>query len=365
MNFLKTVMIPSVTFITSKGIAGMSEYRAAYPFISHLKITYHVTRHLVPSGMADAKTGQELLQPFSDRPGLEVEIIPFISEGDLAPPAPASKHTFPLRSYFEEGMESFQKLEKSEEVKKAIVNLQSILDSKEIVWCEDVLTALNLKDIADLYADVISESLDQFPSLNEANNKKLGGGIPILVKPLQCEVRFPINAPKVISVTMGMFRAKRVTKTLESGETVDEYVSIGDPNQVKLEFLDDESLKLRKRRDAELANTLLNLKNNLAAEGNTPEQIESIKGSITQTENEIRLRSIEEIGEMKQLLSKQAVQESLPVLLMAIIGALKKLIWPDLDLAITQQRIVAVLTKLIPKPEEPAPTQPSDGGASS
>lgn len=300
----------------------MSETRSAIPYISHLRLTKRPTRRWQPTGYTN-RDGQDLYQQVTDLPGIEVEITPYM--GTVK--GPAQQFRFPLKAFFEEALAVYLAIEKpTEEQLKVIENLQATIARTDVTWAESILLAGGLPTLLGLWEDVFSDALDEFPSWSESNS---AGGIPVELKEMQWNARLPADAPKSIDLSVGVF----------NGETID-------PSIYSLSFEDVETRNQRLAYDAQIEAAIDSLVAQVAAaSGAEKTQLEQ---QLTARQNEQAQRAAIERGQMATLLSKASVQQSLPTLLMSILGVLKQTQWPDLDMALVQQRLVAAIGSLIP-----------------
>lgn len=303
----------------------MSETRSAIPYISHLRLTKRPTRRWQPTGYTN-RDGQDLYQQVTDLPGIEVEITPYM--GTVK--GPAQQFRFPLKAFFEEALQAHEAIENpSTEQLKVIENLQATIARADVTWAESILLAGELPTLAALWADVFSDALDEFPSWAESNS---AGGIPVELKEMQWDARFPAEGAKSIDLNVGVFNGD------------------ADPTVYSLSFEDSASREQRLAYDAQIEAEIDRL--TAAVETANGTEKTELETQLTARENERDQRATIERGLMSDLLSKSSVQQSFPTLLVSILGALKQTKWPDLDMALVQQRLAAALGAMIPEPEE-------------
>lgn len=297
----------------------MSETRSAIPYISHLRLTKRPTRRWQPTGYTN-RDGQDLYQQVTDLPGIEVEITPYM--GTVK--GPAQQFRFPLKAFFEEALEAHEAIENpSTEQLKVIENLQATIARTDVTWAESILLAGELPALAALWADVFSDALDEFPSWAESNS---GGGIPVELREMQWDARFPAEGAKSIDLNVGVFNGD------------------ADPTVYALSFEDAASRDQRLAYDAQIAAEVDRLTAAVEAASGTEktELQQQLDARIAEQEQRAKI----ERGLMSSLLAKPSVTASLPVLLMSIIGALKKTKWPSLDMGLVQQRMASALANL-------------------
>jgi hypothetical protein len=297
----------------------MSETRSAIPYISHLRLTKRPTRRWQPTGYTN-RDGQDLHQQVTDLPGIEVEITPYM--GTVK--GPAQQFRFPLKAFFEDALAAHQEIEKpTAEQLKVIENLQATINRADITWAESILLAGELPTLDSLWADVFSYALDEFPSWAESSS---AGGIPVELKEMQWDARFPADGPKSIDLNVGVFNGDM------------------DPTVYSLSFEDQGTREQRLAYDAQIQSEIDRLTDAVANASGT-EKVE-LESQLAARKNEQEQRAKIERGLMSSLFAKPSVSESLPVLLMSILGALKKTKWPNLDMALVQQRMAAALAGL-------------------
>lgn len=294
----------------------MSETRSAIPYISHLRLTKRPTRRWQPTGYTN-RDGQDLYQQVTDLPGIEVEITPYM--GTVK--GPPQQFRFPLKAFFAEALKAHEAIENpSTEQLKVIENLQATIARTDVTWAESILLAGELPTLAALWADVFSDALDEFPSWAESNS---AGGIPVELKEMQWDARFPAEGAKSIDLNVGVFNGD------------------ADPTVYSLSFEDSASREQRLAYDAQIEAEIDRL--TAAVETANGTEKTELETQLTARENERDQRATIERGLMSDLLSKSSVQQSLPTLLLSILGALKQTKWPDLDMTLVQQRLVAAL----------------------
>ncbi len=297
------------------------ETRSAIPYISHLRLTKRPTKRWQATGFRDPRSGDDLYQQITDLPGIEVEITPYM--GNVK--GPAQQFRFPLRAFFAEALAEFQGIEHpTTEQLKAIANLQATLARTDVTWAEAIVEAGELPPLLDLWQSVFSDALDEFPSWEESNSL---GGIPIEIREMQWDARFPSDGAKSIDLKVGIFCGQ------------------ADPEVYTLSFEDQQTRQQRVAYDSQVETEITRLVAAIAAAQEDDERTQ-LEQQLVYRQTEQAQRAAIERGVMSELLSKPAVQASLPGLLLAILSALKQTQWPELDMALVQERLVASLGDL-------------------
>ncbi len=126
---------------------------------------------------------------------------------------------------------------------------------------------------------------------------------------------FPAEGAKSIDLNVGVFNGD------------------ADPTVYSLSFEDAASREQRLAYDDQIE---ADIDRQSAAQSRLPAGTEKtdLETQLAARENERDQRATIERGLMSDLLSKSSVQQSLPTLLLSILGALKQTKWPDLDMAL-------------------------------
>jgi hypothetical protein len=302
----------------------MTEVRSALPYISHIRVTKRPTRRWEPSGYQN-RDGQDLYQQVTDLPGIECEITPYM--GTVK--GPASTYRFPSRQFFEDALAELEaKASKSDQDQAAITNILATLNRTDVIWTETILLAGNLPTLSSLWTEVFSDALDEFTLWKEANTAI--DGIPLFVKEMQWDARIPYESSKSISLKVGLYNNDQAT---------------GTPELYTLNFEDAATKSQRESYSAQLQQRI----EQLAAE------LDGLPSGTVRTQKQQELERFQteksqrdaiENGLMTDLLANASVQQSLPTLLLSILGTLKSLYWPELDMQIVQDRLQLALTDL-------------------
>lgn len=304
----------------------MSEIRSALPYISHLRVTKRPTRKWEPTGYQN-QNGEDLYRQGVDLPGIECEITPYM--GSVK--GPATNYRFPLKQFFELALEELEAMpQKNDQANQSIANLEATIANPDTIWAENVLLAGGLPALGALWQDVFSDALDEFPAWAEAGSST--GGIPLYVGEMQWDARIPYDGSKSIALKVGLF---------------DNEDGLGEPTLHTLNFEDAASRAQRVQYTTQVEARISQVEAEIAA---LPEGASSAR---SQKEQELaglqaekaRLDAVEN-GLMTDLIGNASVQQSLPALVLAIIGVLKAVKWPDLDMQVVQDRLAVTLGEL-------------------
>ena len=304
----------------------MTEVRSALPYISHLRVTKRPTIKWEPTGY-QTQNGEDLYRQGVDLPGIECEVTPYM--GTVK--GPAATYRFPLKAFFETALAKLQALPtKTEQDNAAIANLQATIANPETIWAESILLAGGLPTLTALWQDVFSDALDEFTEWSEPETSV--GGIPLYVREMQWDARIPYESAKSITLKVGLF-----------GDEQEE----GAPALYTLSFEDAATRSQREAYNAQLVQRIAQLTAAIATlpEGPSPERTQK-EQELAGYQSEKAQRDAVENGLMRDLLSNASVQQSLPTLLLAILGSLKAVYWPDLDMAMVQERLAETLGEL-------------------
>ncbi|XZE36538.1 hypothetical protein SH501x_002117 [Pirellulaceae bacterium SH501] len=302
------------------------EVRSALPYISHLRVTKRPTKKWEPTGYQN-QNGEDLYRQGVDLPGIECEVTPYM--GTVR--GPATNYRFPLKAFFETALAELESLpQKSDQVNVAIANLQATIANPETIWAESILLAGELPTLTALWQDVFSDALDEFTEWSEPQESS--GGIPLYVREMQWDARIPYESPKSISLKVGLFNNEQ---------------DQGDPALYTLNFEDAATRSQREAYNAQLVQRITQLTTEIAAlpEGPSPTRTQK-EQELANYQSEKAQSDAVENGLMSDLLSNVSVQQSLPTLLVAIIGALRTVYWPDLDMTLVQTKLAETLGEL-------------------
>lgn len=302
------------------------EVRSALPYISHLRVTKRPTRKWEPTGYQN-QNGEDLYRQGVDLPGIECEVTPYM--GSVK--GPATQYRFPLKAFFENALAELQALpQKNDQTNAAIANLQATIANTETIWAESILLAGGLPTLSALWQDVFSDALDEFTEWSEPETAS--GGIPLYVREMQWEARIPYESAKSITLKVGLFNNDQ---------------DAGDPALYTLSFEDSATRTQRESYSMQLQQRIDQLTTEIAAlpEGPGPTRTQK-EQELAAYQSEKAQRDAVENGLMSDLLSNVSVQQSLPTLLVAIIGALKAVYWPDLDMTLVQTKLAETLGEL-------------------
>ncbi len=308
----------------------MAELRSSLPYVSHLRVTKRPTQNWVSSGYQN-REGQDLYQQVMDLPGIECEITPYM--GTVK--GPATQFKFPSKAFFEAELAKLQaKPTKTEQETAAIANIQATIARTDVVWVETVLMAGGLPTLDALWATVFSDALDEFPTWREVEDAV--GGIPIGIKEMQWDARIPYESAKAIQLKIGMYRMKRVGTQWVIDESVMPVIHT-------LNFEDEQTKAQRLSYNNQIQERVAQLTAQIAAMANGPAKVQA-QAELDRFTQELAQRNAVEQGVLLDLVSNPSVQASLPALIMAIIGTLRTLHWPDLDMAVVQERLAENLS---------------------
>ncbi|XZE35426.1 hypothetical protein SH501x_000917 [Pirellulaceae bacterium SH501] len=303
------------------------EVRSALPYISHLRVTKRPTRKWEPTGYQN-QNGEDLYRQGVDLPGIECEITPYM--GTVK--GPATNYRFPLKAFFEQALAELNAMNpKNDQVLTAITNLQATIANPDTIWAENILLAGNLPTLTSLWQDVFSDALDEFTEWSEPETS--GGGIPLYVREMQWDARIPYESAKSITLKVGLFNNDQ---------------DQGDPALYTLSFEDAATRTQREAYTAQLQQRVDQLTTEIAALPEGPSEARTQKEQeLERFQAEKAQRDAVENGLMSDLLANASVQQSLPTLLLAIIGSLKAVYWPDLDMATIQTKLAESLGELV------------------
>lgn len=302
----------------------MPELRSALPYVSHLRVTKRPTQNWMPSGYQN-KEGQDLYQQVMDLPGIECEITPYM--GTVK--GPATQYKFPSKAFFENALADLQALPtKTEQDNSAITNIEATLAREDVVWVETVLMAGGLPTLEVLWNDVFSDALEEFPTWKEP--EEAVGGIPLFIKEMQWDARIPFESSKSIQLKIGLYNNDEAK---------------GVPVIHTLNFEDGQTKTQRLAYIAQIEERIAALTTQIAGmeAGTAKTQAEA---ELTRFSQELAQRNAVEQGSLIDLVSNPSVQSSLPALIMGIVGTLKAINWPDLDMAVVQERLAANLSAI-------------------
>lgn len=302
------------------------EVRSALPYVSHLRVTKRPTRKWEPTGYQN-QNGEDLYRQGVDLPGIECEVTPYM--GSVK--GPASTYRFPLKAFFETALAELQSLpQKNDQVNAAIANLQATIANTDTIWAESILLAGGLPTLSALWQDVFSDALDEFTEWSEPETAS--GGIPLYVREMQWEARIPYESAKSITLKVGLFNNDQDS---------------GDPALYTLSFEDASTRAQREKYSTQLQQRIDQLTAEIAALPAGPSESRTQKEQeLSRYQSEKAQRDAVENGLMSDLLANASVQQSLPTLLLAILGSLRAVYWPDLDMATVQAKLAETLGEL-------------------
>lgn len=334
----------------------MSELRSALPYFSTIRLTVLPTEQVVPSGLYNQQTGEELGRQVTMMPGLQLEIIPLM--GNIA--AGAQPAFYPSRGFAEEHLATLQKpvaaieaieaiaeADRTPEQKQVLAKLKATLESAkpqidevttwlartDITWVEELLEMGQLPSLGDLFSDAFSDVLDTFSSWNEAANS--AGGIPVSIKCMQWNVQFPLQGAKSINVKVGVFCGKAA------------------PQIYELVFEDSVTSNQRLQTIAQIASAIQQRQTTLAGlEDDDPQVAQITSELVGLTAEKDRLEALE-LGHLDDVTSKPSVRAAIPKLLVAAIKALQKTTWPTLDVPLAATKLQERLTAIFPAQQTP------------
>ena len=302
----------------------MSETRFAIPYVSHLVITQRPTQTVKPTGMFNEQ-GQELARNAVDLPGITMELTTYIVTESTSKKGPAQVFEFRYKQFWLDAKAELEALPNPDQTQQnALANINALLTRTDVLWVEDALQLANAGDFMQMWYDVFSDALDEFPSMNEEANLK--GGIPLSVLPLQWDIRVPYESNKVV--------------TLKTGAFLDPAMP---PEVIDLQFEDEQSKTSRVNMLAQYDSVITRLTTELAdLESGTDAHRNKQQELTTYTNERNRIAAVEyrTIGD---LLQHPSVQTSLVQVLMGLIGLVKAKQFPEMDLEVVQTRLIAAL----------------------
>lgn len=304
----------------------MSEIGSALPYISALRITKRPTRSWQPSGYQNQQ-GQDLYKQVNELPGIEVEITTYMGEIK----GPAMQFKFPSKKFFEDALAELQALPvKGQAEQDAIANIQATLARADVVWCETILLAGELPTLDALWEDAYSDALNEFEKWSDDNRGD--GGIPLHLKEMQWNIRVPFESSKTVELAVGLF----LNSTDKETDSIH-----------RLLFEDSASSQQRtsynnqvQQRVNEVSGQIATLPVGPSAERT---QLEQQKAAY---ESELAQRVAVDVATIGALLENVSVQTSLPALILSIIGTLKSIHWPNLDMDLVQQRMLTSIAAI-------------------
>lgn len=317
----------------------MSETRGTKPYISHLRITKRPTQVLQPTDLVDQQ-GNQLARRSTQIPGISCEIIPYVSPEIKAP---ALNYTFPQKEYYQQAKEELEAITlPTQQQVDTIAAINTILADTSIVWCEDILTAGQLPNLMNLWNEMYSDALDQFPSWSQTSSTT---GIRTSIKEMMWDAKIPFESAKSVELNVGVY--------LESNPNAI-------PTQYKLSFEDNKTHEAREAYIAQLEDRIAQRTANIAGiqaeiaamvEGPAKElkrqQLAQVQSEKQSAELELEQRKAVTVGLITTLLANPSVQQSLPALLMAILMTLSAKEGWNLNQAETLAELVAILNNVV------------------
>lgn len=304
----------------------MPETRFAIPYVSHLVITQRPLQSLKPTGMFNQQ-GQELARNAVDYPGITMELTTYIVTDSTSKKGPAQVFEFRFKKFWQDAKAELETLPtRNEQEQAALANITALLARTDVLWVEDALQLSNAGEFMSLWYDVFSDALDEFPSMNEEENIK--GGIPLSILPMQWDIRVPYESNKVVTLKTGAFLGNPAS---------------ANPEVIDLQFEDEQSKQNRVNMLAQYDSAITRLQAELdALESGTDAHRNKQQELTAYTTERARVAAVEyrTIGD---LLQHPSVQTSLVQVLMGLIGLVKAKHFPEMDLAVVQQRLVAAI----------------------
>ncbi|MFN7318919.1 MAG: hypothetical protein ACK5S6_05375, partial [bacterium] len=294
-----------------------TETRGSNPYISHLRITQRTTRFQVPTDYVDG-AGNRLFQNVDCPPGIECEITPYVTETIKAP---ASPHRFPLKAFYQEGVNQLEaKANRTEQEQAGLDRLKAFVASPDVIWAEDILAEAGVSEsLKEMWAESFSDVLDIFAEWKEGAEASVAG-LPVKILPMDWECRVPVESNKSVNVNIGLYRTKKV----DGKVVVDESIM---PTQYVLSFEDNATKVARETREANLKQNIAELTGQI--DGLTAEiaalpdgtaktaKIAQKQGVESDKANKVRdLAASKAItkGLISQLIVLPSIQQSLPKL---------------------------------------------------
>lgn len=299
------------------------------PYFSHLKITYVPTNNLIDTGRV-AENGKSVLQVVTDRPGVVVEVTPYLGEDEFAIAGPAVQMDFPLKSFLTDGKKAFEAIEQSDATKKIIESIDKDLNDPSVNWAESLILATGGENITDLWSNIILESLEEFPQWSGASKSDVGG-FKLEAKVMQLDARIPAIGSKSITVKIGL-------QAIQKGKPVGQMI------YSELSFLDAAGVSNRKATISQLETAVADLQVQLASA--KTEQKPIFQNDIDIKKNQIFEMKKQCCGSMASLLSQPKVVSDLESLFLEVIKAMKK-DNPAIDVEKVALRTKATLASII------------------
>lgn len=329
----------------------MSETRGSNPYISHLRITQRTTRFQVPTDFQDDKGNTwRRLDPVDVPPGIECEITPYVTETIKAP---ASPHRFPLKAFYQEGVNQLEaKTNRTEQEQGGLDRLKALVASTDVIWAEDILAEAGVSEsLKEMWAESFSDVLDIFAEWKEGTEASVAG-LPVKILPMDWECRVPFESNKSVNVNIGLYRTKKV----DGQVVVDESVM---PTQYVLSFEDNATKATREKREADLTTNIAELTGQIAglvaeivalpdgtAKTAKIAQKQSVEADMANKVRDLATSKAITKGLISQLIAQTSIQQSLPKLSLAILMKLSEKEGWELDKATTRAKLVETLTKL-------------------
>lgn len=316
----------------------MTEARGTKPYISHLRITKRPTQVLTPTDLVDQE-GNPLARRETQVPGISCEIVPYLSPEIKAP---AVTYNFLQKAFYQQAKEELEAIATPNQREvDTLAAINALLADTSVTWCEDILAAGGLPNLMDLWAEVFSDALNQFPGWTEGT---IQNGIPTAVREMMWDARIPFESAKSVELNVGVYLANDPNSQ---------------PTQYKLAFEDNATRTQREQYIAQLEDAIAQrtaqiagLQAEIAAMQEGPAK-EQKRQQLTQTqadkaryEQELAQRQAVTVGLISTLLSNPSVQQSMPALLMAILMTLSAKEGWNLDQATTLEELIETLTNV-------------------
>lgn len=364
----------------------MTETRSGEPYFSHIRLTVIPTQKFYPTGK-QLEDGSIEAVPGVEFPGILFEIIPFISADISGPAFPLS---FGSKKFFEDQLarakapslrvseltarnelvlsdikdanevlktnpndaDAIAKLadaesrklnaserselatmeKKAEQLAEEVANIEKILNNQKNLWVEDLLSAGHLPALDELFVEVFSDSLDTFEQWKQlVQDGQSVGGIPVEVKMMQWEAKFPPNGQKIIELIVGVFTSEKVA-----------------PAQYKITFDDATALAIRQKEIDDLTSSIEGRQAMLNAIPQDDPQRSAIQSEIDNytAQKEEKLKQKASRGSIKDVLSKSSVEAGLPKLLITALQKMKSSMYPNLNVEASSAKLIARLEAL-------------------
>lgn len=299
----------------------MSEVIQAFPYVKHLRLTKRAMRYQVPTDYVNKVTGEPVLENVQDLPGIMVSIVLYTNTGIEGPEVP---YSFPSKSFLQSQLDIVKAKEPSNT--QLISHLESILADATIIWTETILQAGGLGELNELFTDIFNDGLNEFTKWKDSNRGT--GGVPVILKELQWDIRTPWLSSHVIDLNFGSFL------------TEDQILS---SKIHSVTFIDDATNTSRNSTIQDLIADTARIQGLIDAlpPGESTQRTQYESELANKQRDLDRLQSTE-VGLISTLMSKPSVQASYGALVYSIIAVLKQVHWPTLDMNVVQEKMEAI-----------------------